>query len=129
MQETNKKLENELYSIKNNKLNDKKNKENDIDKKFNSLLNTKILDQNIVKNNLKKDILDYQKYVKSHIAKFTPINQKIVQNLQNNIDKINSNYKAKLYGSRATNLCLMWSDIDIVINYENPDKNGSEKGI
>ena len=36
------------------------------------------------------------------------------------VSKINSNYKAKLYGSRATNLCLMWSDIDIVINYENP---------
>ena len=42
--------------------------------------------------------------------------------MQNNINKINSNYKAKLYGSRATNLCLMWSDIDIVINYENPKK-------
>jgi DNA polymerase sigma len=63
-------------------------------------------------------------------VKFDSINQKIVKNLQNNINKINSNYKAKLYGSRATNLCLMWSDIDIVINYENPKKldNTSDRG-
>ena len=50
------------------------------------------------------------------------MNKKIVETLQNNINKINKNYKAKLYGSRATNLCLMWSDVDIVIYYEKRKK-------
>ena len=128
LQETNKNLEHELHMIKNDKLNEKQNKANNIDKKFNILLNPKILEINKLKRGLKKDILDYRNFIKSKIVAFNPINQKIVQNLQNNINKINSNYKAKLYGSRATNLCLMWSDIDIVINYENPKKieNASE---
>ena len=50
------------------------------------------------------------------------MNIKIVDNLQNNINKINKNYKAKLYGSRATNLCLMWSDVDVVIYYDKRKK-------
>ena len=96
-----------------------KKSENDLEKKFNYLINNKIIEQDILKNSLKKDILDYQKYIKIHINNYNEINNKIVANIQNNINKINKNYKAKLYGSRATNLCLMWSDIDIVIYYEN----------
>ena len=108
--------------MKEDKQKEKENKkiyENDLEKKFNYLLNNKIIEQNILKNSLKKDILDYQKYIKIHINNYKEINNKIVTNIQNNINKINKNYKAKLYGSRATNLCLMWSDIDIVITYEN----------
>jgi non-canonical poly(A) RNA polymerase PAPD5/7 len=86
------------------------------------LLNNNSFEENIVKNCLKKDILDYQTYVKSHIKQFHEINKKIVETLQGNINKINNNYKAKLYGSRATNLCLMWSDVDIVIYYEKRKK-------
>ena len=117
LKETNKNLEDELQKIKNEKQNENIN-EIDLEKKFNCLLNHKIIEQNILKNSLKKDILEYQKYVKNYIQKFNEINKKIVANLQNNINKINNNYKAKLYGSRATNLCLMWSDIDIVIYYQ-----------
>ena len=119
MEETNKNLENELKLIKIEKQRENENKnEIDLEKKFNPLLNYKIIEQNILKNVLKKDILDYQKYVNSYIQKLNEINKKIVTNLQNNINKINNNYKAKIYGSRATNLCLMWSDIDIVIYYK-----------
>ena len=103
--------------------------ENDIEKKFNNLLNNNIINQNIIKNNLKRDILDYETFVKSHIKKFSEVNNKILERIQNNINKINSNYKAKLYGSRATNLCLMWSDIDIVIYHEKKNRKRIENEI
>ena len=93
------------------------------------MLNNNIINQNIIKNNLKRDILDYETFVKSHIKKFSEVNNKILERIQNNINKINSNYKAKLYGSRATNLCLMWSDIDIVIYHEKKNRKRIENEI
>ena len=51
----------------------------------------------------------------NHRDNYEDTNEKIIERIQNKINSINRNYKAKLYGSRATNLCLMWSDIDIVI--------------
>ena len=87
-----------------------------IENKFKLILNENIIkDQNLIKENLKKDILDYQKFVKRHSEKNEEMNKKILEKIQNNINKINTDFKAKLYGSRATNLSLMWSDIDIVI--------------
>ena len=115
-----------LIKIEKQKENENKN-EIDLEKKFNPLLSYKIVEQNILKNGLNKDILDYQKYVNSHIQKFNEINKKIVTNLQKNINKINNNYKAKIYGSRATNLCLMWSDIDIVIYYKKEKEKKNKK--
>ena len=131
LNEKNSKLEQELNILK-NKQEENKNKEriNDIRKKFNNLLNNKIFEQNIIKNNLKKDILEYHQYIKENTEKFQEINKIIIEKLQNNINKINNNYKAKIYGSRATNLCLMWSDIDIVIYSEqcNKEKEISKNG-
>ena len=57
-------LEEELYSLKNKKKG--KFDENYIDKKFNILLDDKIINQEIIKFNLNKDILDYQKFIKNH---------------------------------------------------------------
>ena len=114
-----------MKSIKDNKILIKV-EENDIDKKFGYLLNNKIIEQNIIKNSLKKDILDYQKFIKNHTKEYNDINQKILEKIQKNINQINSDYKAKMYGSRATNLCLMWSDIDIVIYYKNEDEENIE---
>ena len=106
-------LEEELFTFK------KKKKENTFEKyieeKFKVLLQDQIISQDIIKSNLNKDILDYQKFVLNHRENYDEINKTILDKIQNNINKINMNYKAKLYGSRATNLCLMWSDIDIVI--------------
>ena len=106
-------LEEELYTLKT------KPKINPFDKyldnKFDILLNNQVINQETIKSNLTKDILDYQKFVKKHRENYDEINEKILDKIQNNINIINRNYKAKLYGSRATNLCLMWSDIDIVI--------------
>jgi non-canonical poly(A) RNA polymerase PAPD5/7 len=96
---------------------------------YDNIFNNTIIDQKIIKNSLKKDILEYQQYIKNNIKQYADINQKIIDKLQTDINKINSNYKAKLYGSRATNLCLMWSDIDIVIYPEKKKDIGRSKDI
>ena len=109
-------LEEELYTLKTLKTKKKENTyKNYLDNKFDILLNNQIINQDIIKANLTKDILDYQKYVINHRDNYEDTNEKIIERIQNKINSINRNYKAKLYGSRATNLCLMWSDIDIVI--------------
>ena len=113
-------LEEELFTLK------LKKKEN-IENKFSDLLKEHILNPDVIKSNLKKDIIDYQKFVKNHRVNYEEINKKIIDKIQNNINKINRNYKAKLYGSRATNLCLMWSDIDIVICNEKRNMKTKEE--
>ena len=106
-------LEEELYTLKIKK---KENSyKNYLDNKFDILLTNQIINQDIIKDNLTKDILDYQKFVINHRENYEETNEKIIEKIQEKINCINRNYKAKLYGSRATNLCLMWSDIDIVI--------------
>ena len=106
-------LEEELYTLKIKK---KENSyKNYLDNKFDILLTNQIINQDIIKDNLTKDILDYQKFVINHRENYEETNEKIIDKIQDKINCINRNYKAKLYGSRATNLCLMWSDIDIVI--------------
>ena len=118
-------LEEELYTIKKNQ---KENTcENYIEKKFNSLINEQLINQDIIKSNLNKDILDYQQIVIKKRDNYIEINEKILDKIQNNINKINTNFKAKLYGSRATNLFLMWSDIDVVICNEKRNKKIKEE--
>ena len=118
-------LEEELYTIKKNQ---KENTcENYIEKKFNSLINEQLINQDIIKSNLNKDILDYQQFVIKKRDNYIEMNEKILDKIQNNINKINTNFKAKLYGSRATNLFLMWSDIDVVICNEKRNKKIKEE--
>ena len=118
-------LEEELYTIKKNQ---KENTcENYIEKKFNSLINEQLINQDIIKSNLNKDILDYQQFVIKKRDNNIEMNEKILDKIQNNINKINTNFKAKLYGSRATNLFLMWSDIDVVICNEKRNKKIKEE--
>ena len=118
-------LEEELYTIKKNQ---KENAcENYIEKKFNSLINEQLINQDIIKSNLNKDILDYQQFVIKKRDNYIEMNEKILDKIQNNINKINTNFKAKLYGSRATNLFLMWSDIDVVICNEKRNKKIKEE--
>ena len=118
-------LEEELYTIKKNQ---KENTcENYIEKKFNSLINEQLINQDIIKSNLNKDILDYQQFVIKKRDNNIEMNEKILDKIQNNINKINTNFKAKLYGSRATNLFLMWSDIDVVICNEKRKKKIKEE--
>ena len=64
---------------------------------------------------LQKDLTDYQIYIREQISYKKPIISEIINNLQNCVNEINSDYKVNLYGSYCTGLCLPWSDIDTVI--------------
>ena len=99
------------------------NSENDLYKKFNTITINKYLDQKLIKNSLKRDIIDYHTYMKNRTNEFEEINKKIIYELQKYINQINPNYKVLLYGSRATNLCLLWSDMDVVICNKNNSQN------
>ena len=99
------------------------NSENDLYKKFNTITINKYLDQKLIQNSLKRDIIDYHTYMKNRTNEFEEINKKIIYELQKYINQINPNYKVLLYGSRATNLCLLWSDMDVVICNKNNSQN------
>ena len=99
------------------------NSENNIYKKFNLITLNKFLDQKLIKNSLKRDLIDYHSYIKNQNSEFNEINKKIIYELQKYINQINPSYKVLLYGSRATNLCLMWSDMDVVICNNNNSQN------
>ena len=94
-------LEEELYTIKKNQ---KENTcENHIEKKFNSLINDQLINQDIIKSNLNKDILDYQQFVIKKRDNYIEINEKILDKIQNNINKINTNFKAKFSKNKTRN--------------------------
>ena len=64
---------------------------------------------------LSNDITDFEVYVKLRIEKEKDIYDSLIKNVQNSVDKSIHNYEVNLYGSHATNLCLPWSDLDVVL--------------
>lgn len=72
-----------------------------------------------IKDNLQKDLTDYQAYCRQFINQTKTDITCLITALQTCVDSIsktfNETYDVKLYGSRATNLCLLWSDLDVVI--------------
>lgn len=76
-----------------------------------------------IKLALQKDLIDYGNYIKLNINKTKDITYQLVYQLQYALDEISSNYEVKLYGSRATQLCLIWSDLDVVITQKKHSKN------
>ena len=73
-------------------------------------------DDKYIQNCLQRDLLDFNDYVKE---KLKSINLKIIDLIKLIQDSVNESigkeYEVKLYGSHATNLCLPWSDLDVVI--------------
>jgi len=47
----------------------------------------------------------------------------LIKNVQISVDKSIKNYEVNLYGSHATNLCLPWSDLDVVLIKKNNVEN------
>ena len=95
---------------------------------YSQFLNKKFIhftyDQQYVFSCLSKDISDYQIFVKELIEREQNLYDTIIKNIQISIDEIINDYEVHLYGSHATNLCLPWSDIDVVlINKKNPNSN------
>lgn len=103
-------LETELKEYKSKK------KTEDKIKKF--IFTESNLDTEIIQETLQKDLTDYQEYTKN----INKINKSVIEDLlkllQKTVSSIFPNIEVKLYGSRATNLCLIWSDLDIVLMNE-----------
>ena len=80
------------------------------------IINKDLKNENIY-SQLKIDLVDFMTYVHNKNKELEPIlhqlNELIVKSVQNCLGE---DYQLKMYGSRATKLCLPWSDIDYVIS-------------
>ena len=70
---------------------------------------------NYVINCLSKDLIDFEKFVSVHIKEDTNIYQELLKNIEKAVNESIPDYQVHLYGSHATNLCLPWSDLDVVL--------------
>lgn len=82
-----------------------------LEKKFSCL---KYEEKYIVKC-LQRDILDFQEYTKEQIKKVKSTQEELVKYIQDAVADCLPDFEVKLYGSHATNLCLYWSDLDVVL--------------
>ncbi len=77
-------------------------------------------------DSLSLDLSDFEMFVKLRIEKEKDIYDNLIKNVQIAVDKSIQNYEVNLYGSHATNLCLPWSDLDVVlIKKNNKDKENN----
>ena len=83
------------------------------DYNYNFDLNTYVI------NCLSKDIYEYEIFVNEHITKSQNIYETLLNNLQNAVNESINDYEVHLYGSHSTNLCLPWSDLDVVLIHKN----------
>ena len=80
-------------------------------------------------DSLSLDLSDFENFVTMRIEKEKDIYDTLIQNVQNSIDKSIQNHKVNLYGSHATNLCLPWSDLDIVLIKKNNINSENDQNI
>jgi DNA polymerase sigma len=64
---------------------------------------------------LQRDILDFQEYTKEQIKKVKTVQEELINLIQESVNECMPEYEVRLYGSHATNLCLQWSDLDVVL--------------
>ena len=77
----------------------------------------KELKNDYIYNQLQIDLIDFMTYVQNENLKLEPTLKKLNDLIQQSVNKcLGEEYKLKMYGSRATKLCLPWSDIDYVIS-------------
>ena len=76
-------------------------------------------DDKYIKDNLQRDILDFQQYVEANIRiKQKPINE-IRSSLQEILELNGYEYDVYIFGSFETGLCLPWSDLDLMLINKN----------
>ena len=96
---------------------------------LNKKFSDEIFDENDIKNNLVKDILDFQRYIKSQVEdkeKQNAIN-KIRSSLQETLEINNFQYNVYIFGSYATGLNLYWSDLDLILINKKPKSNNDTR--
>ena len=84
--------------------------------KYGHLFKNDNIDNNYIFTQLTIDLNDYHIYIHKQNEQLINVIQRIYIILANSIrNYLGENYQLKIYGSRATNMCLPWSDIDFVI--------------
>ena len=82
-----------------------------LDKKF----SIKKYDDKYSASCLQKDILDFQEVIKDHIKSLKSTQEELITLVRESVSEVIEDYEIIIYGSYATNLCLPWSDIDLVL--------------
>ena len=72
---------------------------------------------------LNKDLIDYQKYITAKINKKVPFIKNIINEIKAVFSTISQDYDIQIYGSYANNLCMPWSDLDLVLVNKNSNLN------
>ena len=94
---------------------------------YSQYLNKKFISFNYktdyILDSLSQDLSDFEMFVKFRIEKEKNIYETLIKNVQISVDKSIQNYEVNLYGSHATNLCLPWSDLDVVLIKKNNENN------
>ena len=73
------------------------------------------MDTKMVLKNLHNDLIDFHEYNRKQIISNKPIVEKILENISSLIKTNFPNVDLMVFGSYSTNLCLAWSDIDLVL--------------
>ena len=85
--------------------------------KYTPLINQDLKKESIY-NQLQIDLMDFTAYVHKQNEELQPILTKLNDLIQESVkNSLGEDFNLKMYGSRATKLCLPWSDIDYVISY------------
>ena len=83
---------------------------------FNKKFSSEPYNELYIRKSLQNDLIEFQAYVTEQIKKTKPKLHELINLIQDAVNQsIGIGYEVKLYGSHATNLCLPWSDLDIVI--------------
>ena len=84
--------------------------------KYRSMINQDLKNE-IIYNQLQIDLIDFMTFVHKKNEKLESTLHKLNDLIQQSVKNcLGENYQLKMYGSRATKLCLPWSDIDYVIS-------------
>lgn len=74
--------------------------------------------KDIIYSQLNVDLIDFMNYVHGENSKLESTLKKLNSIIEKSVlESLGEDYILHMYGSRATNLCLPWSDIDYVISY------------
>ena len=86
---------------------------------LNKKFSDETFDDNQIKANLVKDIIDFQLYNKAQTKKNLKYASEIRSSLQLLLESYGFEYNVYIFGSYATYLCLPWSDLDLILISKN----------
>lgn len=89
---------------------------------LNNKFKEKIFNDNQIKKDLTKDILDFKESNKLDIKMKEPKIKLIYNSLQQLLDQNDYDYKLYIFGSHDTNLCLKSSELDLILVNKNKNK-------